>query len=114
MMKNIRRQSALALAEETLSQGKQGLGPGSAQGQGLGAGLTTRLSPRAAAAASADTTASATATNAAAAAAAVSVISASPDPLAIEGFVNIRVKPPLHTRGDQPINQHTPSHTPSQ
>ena len=92
-MKNIRRQSALALAlaeTEAQSQGKQGLGPGPAQGQGLGAGSAARTSPRATAA-STDTTA--------AAAAAVSAISASPDPLAIEGFVNIRVKPPLHTRG---------------
>ena len=83
-MKQIRRQSALALAatalsEEAASQGKQG----------LGTVATTRPSPRASATPSADTTA----------AVATSAIATSPDPLAIEGFVNIRVKPPLHTRG---------------
>ena len=82
-MKQIRRQSALALAattisEEAASQGKQG----------LGTVATARPSPRASATSSADTTAVAT-----------SAIATSPDPLAIEGFVNIRVKPPLHTRG---------------
>ena len=95
-MRNIRRQSALALAQaqaQALGAGAQsgagapvGMGAGAEenlphgkQGRGVGAGLGGM---------------GLTATG-------------SPDPLAIEGFVNIRVKPPLHTRG------HTHAHNTS-